>query len=136
MATSTTRRKPTHSKTLARRCAEFMLSKKAKDVVMLDIRKLTDMTDFFIVCTADSDIQVKAVADAVLDGLLEHGIKPYRTEGWQGGQWVILDFVEVVAHIFHREAREFYKIERLWSDAKVEKVVDEPVEKVVDEPSE
>jgi ribosome-associated protein len=124
MAKST--RRPSHPKTLARRCAELMLSKKAKDVVMLDIRDLTDMADFFVVCSADSDIQVKAIADAVLDGLAEIGIKPYRTEGWQGQQWIILDFVEVVAHVFYREAREFYKIERLWSDAKVERIVDEP----------
>lgn len=123
--TATSKRKPSHPKTLARRCAELMLSKKAKDVVILDLRQLTDMTDFFVVCTADSDIQVRAVADAVLDGMLEYEIKPYRTEGWQGQQWVILDFVEVVVHVFYREARDFYKIERLWSDAKVEKVVDE-----------
>jgi ribosome-associated protein len=118
-------RKPTHPKTLARRCAELMLSKKAKDVVMLDIRELTDMTDFFVICSADSDIQLRAIADAVVDGLNEYGIKPYRTEGWQGQQWIILDFVEVVAHVFYREARDFYKIERLWSDAKIERVVDE-----------
>lgn len=102
-----------------------MLSKKAKDVVILDIRQLTDMADFFVVCTAESDIQVKAIADAVLDGMNDIEIKPYRTEGWQGQQWIILDFVEVVAHVFYREARDFYKIERLWADAKVEKVVDE-----------
>jgi ribosome-associated protein len=124
MAT-TKQRKPTHPKTLARRCADLMLSKKAKDVVILDIRPLTDMTDFFIIGTADSDTQLKAIADAVLDGLTEYGIKPYRTEGWQGGQWIILDFFEVVVHIFYREARDFYKIERLWADAKVERVEDE-----------
>lgn len=125
MTKTTNKRKPTHPKTLARRCAELTLSKKAKDVVILDIRQLTDMTDFFVVCSADSDIQVKAVADAVLDGLLEFGMKPYRTEGWKGQQWIILDFVEVVVHVFYREAREFYKIERLWADAKSERVVDE-----------
>lgn len=122
---ATSKRKPTHPRTLARRCADLMLSKKAKDVVMLDIRKLTDMTDFFVICTADSDTQLKAIADAVLDGLAEYGIKPYRTEGWQGGQWIILDFVEMVAHILHREAREFYKIERLWADAGIERITDE-----------
>ncbi len=123
--TTISKRKPSHPKTLARRCADLMLSKKAKDVVILDIRQLTDMTDFFVICTAESDIQVKAVADAVADGLVEYDIKPYRTEGWQGQQWIILDFVEVVVHVFYREAREFYKIERLWSDAKAEHIVDE-----------
>jgi ribosome-associated protein len=119
-------RKPAHPKTLARRCAELALTKKGKDVVMLDIRTLTDMADFFVVCTGESDTQVRAIADAVLDGLAEQGIKPYRTEGWQGQQWIILDFVEVVVHIFYKETRDFYKIERLWADAKIERVVDEP----------
>lgn len=124
---ATKQRKPAHPKTLARRCGDLMLSKKGRDVVILDVRQLTDMTDFFVIGTADSDIQLKAVADAVHDGLAEFGIKPYRTEGWQGGQWIILDYVEVVVHVFHREAREFYKIERLWADAPAERVVDEPV---------
>jgi ribosome-associated protein len=121
------RKRPAHPKTLARMCAELMLEKKAHDVVMLDIRKLTDVTDFFVVCSADSDTHLRAIADAVLDGAVEVGIKPYRTEGWQGQTWIILDFVEVVAHIFYKETREFYKIERLWGDAKVEKIEDKPV---------
>ncbi len=108
-----------------------MLEKKAKDVVMLDIRGLTDITDFFVVCTADSDIHLKAIADGVLDEMVDHEVKPYRTEGWQGGQWIILDFVEVVVHIFYKETRGFYNIERLWSDAKVERVVDEVPEETV-----
>jgi ribosome-associated protein len=118
-------RKPTHPKTLARRCAELALSKKAKDVVMLDIRKLTDMSDFFVVCHGDNDTQVRAIADAIVDGATSLGVKPYRTEGWQGSQWVIIDFVEVVVHVFYRETREFYKIERLWADAAIERVTDE-----------
>ena len=120
-----------HPKTLARWCAKAMLEKKAKDVVMLDIRGLTDITDFFVVCTADSDIHLKAIADGVLDEMVDHEVKPYRTEGWQGGQWIILDFVEVVVHIFYKETRGFYNIERLWSDAKVERVVDEVPEETV-----
>src|SRR5512133_1668217 len=108
------RRKPAHSKTLARLCAEMMVSKKAHSVVTMDIRNLTDVADFFVIGSADSDTHVKAVADAVLDGALEAGIKPYRTEGWNGQTWIILDFVEVVAHIFYKETRDFYKIERLW----------------------
>jgi ribosome-associated protein len=120
------RKRPSHPKTLARMCAELMLEKKAHDVVMLDLRKLTDVTDFFVVCSADSDTHLRAIADSVLDGAAELGIKPYRTEGWQGQTWIILDFVEVVAHVFYKETREFYKIERLWGDAKVEKVEDKP----------
>jgi len=102
-----------------------MLDKKAKEIVMLDIRGLTDISDFFVVCSADSDTHLKAIADGVLENMAEHDVKPYRTEGWQGGQWIILDFVEVVAHVFYKETRDFYKIERLWSDAKVERVADD-----------
>ena len=120
------RKRPAHPKTLARMCAELMLEKKAHDVVTLDIRKLTDVTDFFVVCSADSDTHLRAIADAVVDGAARVGIKPYRTEGWQGQTWIIVDFVEVVAHIFYRETRDFYKIERLWADAKIEKITDSP----------
>ena len=102
-----------------------MLSKKAKDVVVLDIRGLTDISDFFVICSAESDTQLRAVADAVSDGMAKVGIKPWRSEGWQGGQWIIIDFVEVVCHILYKDAREFYKIERLWSDAKVERFSEE-----------
>jgi ribosome-associated protein len=118
-------RKPSHPKTLARRCAELMISKKAKDVRVLDIRGLTDISDFFVICSADSDTQLGAIADAVADGMAKIGIKPWRSEGWQGGQWIIIDFVEVVCHILYKDAREFYNIERLWADAKVELVTDE-----------
>jgi ribosome-associated protein len=101
-----------------------MIEKKALDVVVMDIRKLTDITDFFVIATAESNTHLRAVADALLDGFAKIGLKPYRTEGWKGGQWIIVDFVEVVVHIFHRDAREFYKIERLWSDAKTERIAD------------
>jgi len=101
-----------------------MLSKKGRDVVLLDVRPLTDITNFFVIGTADNDTQLKAMADAVLDDCSDEGIKPYRTEGWQGRQWIVLDFVEVVVHVMYREARDFYKIERLWSDALREEVAD------------
>jgi ribosome-associated protein len=110
---------------LAHRCAELMLDKKAKQIVILDLNGLTDIADYFVVCSADSDTHLKAIADGVLDNLADEGVKPYRTEGWQAAQWIILDFVEVVCHVFYKETREFYKIERLWADAKVEEITEE-----------
>lgn len=110
---------------LAHRCAELMLDKKAKQIVILDLNGLTDIADYFVVCSADSDTHLRAIADGVLDNLADEGVKPYRTEGWQAAQWIILDFVEVVCHVFYRETREFYKIERLWADAKVEEITEE-----------
>ncbi len=117
------------SRTLAKRSAEFALSKKAYDVVMLDVRKLTGTADFFVVCSADSDIQVRAVAAAVEEGNENLGSAVWHTEGIQASTWVILDYVDVVVHVFHREARAYYNLERLWGDAKMTHVEDneEPV---------
>ncbi len=113
-------------KTLAKKIAYFALTKKAHDVTILDLRKVTDMADFFVVCSADSDIQVKAVADAVIDGMEELGMEAWHKEGLTQRQWVLVDYVDVVVHVFHREARKFYGLEKLWGDAKIETVEDKP----------
>lgn len=105
------------SKTLARQVAELALTKKAHDVVLLDLRKLGAVADFFVVCSADSDTQVKAIADAIRDGAKSMNVLLWHTEGLRALRWVLLDFVDVVVHIFHKEARSFYRIEKLWSDA-------------------
>jgi ribosome-associated protein len=103
---------------LSKRVAELMFSKKATDVVVLDLRNLTSITDYFVICSADSDTQVKAIADAIQDEMEKEGVSLYHIEGSQALMWVVLDYVDVVAHIFYREARTFYNLERLWSDAK------------------
>ncbi|MFZ1572174.1 MAG: ribosome silencing factor [Candidatus Kapaibacterium sp.] len=113
------------SELMARTAAEFILEKKANDILVLDVRKLTDMTDYFVICSTDSDTQLKAVAGNVLDHFAELGEKPFKTEGWSSGQWIILDFYNIVIHIFYKEAREFYKLEKLWADAVIEVVNDE-----------
>lgn len=107
---------------LVRRCANLVLEKKARDVVQLDVRGLTDIADYFLICSCESDTQVKAVADHVRNELAKDGVKPWRTEGWQGQTWIILDFVEVVVHVFYHETRHFYKLERLWADAGIEHI--------------
>lgn len=113
------------SRTLARKIAGFAFSKKAHDVLALDVRKITSTTDFLVICSADSDTQVRSIADAVEQGSMEAGTKPWHTEGYQASTWIILDFVDVVVHVFHKEARTYYNLERLWSDAKVVQVEDE-----------
>jgi ribosome-associated protein len=105
--------------TLAKKIAQFMLTKKAHDVVMMDVRGLTDIVDFFVIGSADSDIQVKAIADAVIEGTEKIGSAVWHTEGISERQWVLLDYVDVVAHIFHKDARKFYGLEKLWGDAKI-----------------
>lgn len=92
----------------------------------MDLRKVTDMADFFVVCSAESDVQVKAIADAVTDGTETLGISAWHREGLSLRQWVLLDYVDVVVHVFHREARKYYALEKLWGDAKIEVVEDKP----------
>ena len=92
-------------KTLANKIAQLALTKKAHNVTILDLRKLTDMTDFFVVCSADSDVQVKAIADAIAEGTEQLGASPWHSEGLSERQWVLLDYVDVVVHVFHRESR-------------------------------
>jgi ribosome-associated protein len=114
------------AKTLARRIAQFALTKKASDVVILDLRTITPVTDFFIICSADSDTQVKAIADAISAGMEKLGHEAWHNEGYSHLNWVLLDYVDVVAHIFRKEVRAFYNLERLWGDAKFEYVQDKP----------
>lgn len=122
------------SRNLAKKIAGFAFSKKASDVQLLDLRKVSDVADFFVLCSADSDVQVKAIADAVLDGLAESDIHPWHREGVSQKQWILLDFIDVVVHVFHKDARKFYGLEKLWGDAKTEVVVDEPVAPKAEKP--
>ena len=114
------------SKALAKKIAAFALLKKAQDVVLLDLRKLTTMSDFFVICSADSDTHVRAIADAIRDGAQDVGEKVWHDEGQGESTWVLLDFVDVVVHVFHKETRSFYNLEKLWGDAKFEHVEDKP----------
>lgn len=113
------------SRTLAKRIAELALAKKASNVVMMDLRKITSTTDFFVICSADSDTQVKAIADSIRDGTEAFDSGPWQYEGYQALSWVILDFVDVVAHVFHKDSRSFYKLERLWGDAEIKEVLED-----------
>ena len=106
----------------ARRAAELMLSKKAVDVVILDLRGLSSATDFFVIGSGESDAQVRAIAETVIDGLEEYGIRVNHLEGFQERRWVLIDCFDVVAHVFDGDLRDFYSLERLWGDAPLEKV--------------
>ncbi|MBS1903550.1 MAG: ribosome silencing factor [Bacteroidetes bacterium] len=117
-------------KQIAHVAALYTLEKKATDVKILDVRGITAITDFFIVCSASSDAQVKAIGENVIVKMREdHGLSPWKTEGWDALQWVILDFVDFVVHVFRESAREFYHLERLWADAPTETVEDVPAKK-------
>ncbi len=109
---------------LAKRIAELTLSKKAQDVVIMDLRGLTSIADFFVVCSADSELQVRAIADAVEEGMDKKGSVPWHRESGSPN-WVLLDYVDVVLHVFHKNTRPFYNLEKLWGDAVFEHVGDE-----------
>jgi len=104
----------------SKRIAKLILSKKGYNIKILDLRDLTPISDYFIIASADSHIQVKAIADEVDDKLREHGIKCYFKEGYDTANWILLDYFDVVVHIFKTESREFYNLEKLWGDAPVE----------------
>ncbi|MEZ4648766.1 MAG: ribosome silencing factor [Candidatus Eisenbacteria bacterium] len=109
---------------LARRIADLMLEKAATDVLVLDLRTLSSACDYFVICTAASEPQVKAITEHVEETVKkEFGAGPWHIEGRSQRRWVLLDFVHVVAHVFHKEAREYYLLERLWSDAPQEEVL-------------
>ena len=113
-----------NSQELARDAARLTLTKRAEDVVILDLRELDGVCDFFVIATGHSEIQVKAIADAVEEGLRERGMKPWHSEGFEARRWVLLDYVDVVVHVFHARAREYYLLDKLWGDAAREVVAD------------
>lgn len=109
---------------LATAIAKLSLTKKAANVVIMDLRKLTTMTDFFVICSADSEMQIKAIADAVVDGTERKGVSPWHKESGSPN-WVLLDYSDVVLHIFHKHARAYYNLEKLWGDATMKYLSDE-----------
>lgn len=94
-------------------CADF----KANDVVLLDLTRVSDMTDFFIIASGTSDTHVRSCAEHVIEQMRRLGHRAHHVEGLSQGRWVLVDFVDFVVHIFHPALRSFYQLERLWSDA-------------------
>ncbi len=117
------------SKLFAEKIADLVFNKKGYDVRIIDLRSLTTFSDFFVICSADSDTQVKAIADEVDKNLRDEGIKCWHKEGYTALSWVLLDYVDVVVHVFKKEAREFYNIEKLWGDAPSIEVIDPELRK-------
>ena len=110
---------------LALRAAHLALEKKARDILVLDLRELTSAADHFVLMTADSDTQVKAVADHIVESLAREGLKAWHVEGMEGRKWVLLDYVDVVVHVFYSQTRGFYSLETLWGDAPATRVDDD-----------
>ncbi|MFQ6114007.1 MAG: ribosome silencing factor [bacterium] len=113
------------SKNLADKIANLSLEKKASDILILDLRPLTTMTDFFVICSGSTNVQVKAISDYIFEQLKKEKNRPWHIEGYSNQEWVLLDYVNVVVHIFQPQKREFYGLERLWGDADTVEVKDE-----------
>ena len=96
--------------------------KKAFDILILDLRERSDLTDFFVICSANSRMQVQAITDSIMDQVYESSHKLSSSEGYTSGNWVVLDLVDVVAHVFHKDIRAHYDLERLWGDVPSEEI--------------
>lgn len=90
---------------------------KAHRVTLLDLRPVSNAADYFLIVSGTSEGHVRGIADRVVEELSRHGVHPHHVEGVSGGRWVLLDFVDLVVHVFHPETRAFYRLERLWDDA-------------------
>ena len=104
---------------VARLAAETADDKKAKEVTILDLRGLSEIADYFVICSANSRTQVQAIAEAVKDKLSENGVHCKGMEGRDEARWVLIDFGDVVIHVFQEDERAFYGLERLWGDAPI-----------------
>jgi ribosome-associated protein len=102
---------------VVRRAAEAVLDKKALELRVLYVKEVSDFADFFLICNGQSDRQVQAIARSVEERLAEAGIKPLHSEGIRQGKWVLLDYGDLIVHVFDEERREFYRLDRLWADA-------------------
>ena len=98
-------------------CVKAALDRKAYDLVLLEVGRLTSLADYFLICTGRSDTQVQAIALSIEDALKQSGDRPLASEGFQHGQWAIIDCSDVVIHVFYEPVREFYDLERLWERA-------------------
>ncbi len=106
-----------NSKQLVRKVVGALEDKKAQDIEVLNIQKVSLLSDYFVICTGRANTQIKSLADNVEDVLAKAGYAPRHKEGYSSASWILLDYGEVVVHIFHHESRSFYNLERLWSDS-------------------
>jgi ribosome-associated protein len=108
---------------IARDIAEYAADRKALDIVQLDLRGIIGYTDYFVICSGRSDRQTKAIHDAIHQGMKsDHGILPRRVEGLSQARWILMDYLDVVVHVFTPETREYYRLEQLWGEAPIQAV--------------
>lgn len=107
-----------------KRIVEVLQDKQASDILLMDLRPLSDAADFFVLCSGNSDQHLKTLAEEVRQRLKEAGHSVWHLEGMDTRRWILLDYVDIVVHLFRRDAREFYALERLWGDADTQAIED------------
>jgi ribosome-associated protein len=117
MAKLEKRRRATHFPKQVSLAIEAAADKKANDLVVLDLRKATGFTDFFVICSGTNPRQIRAIADGVTEALAATGAKPAHVEGYERSEWILLDYFDFIVHVFAQETRTFYGLERLWGNA-------------------
>ncbi|MEO0102288.1 MAG: ribosome silencing factor [candidate division WOR-3 bacterium] len=105
------------SEVMVDKIISLLLEKKGEDILALNLKRLSPITDYFVITTANSSVHAQSLADTILEGLKKEGQLPHHIEGYTGAQWILLDYIDCVVHIFLKEIREFYGLERLWGDA-------------------
>lgn len=131
MAASTQKNTHAQSKAYALFCARVMADKKAENILVMDLTKSDGApAEFFVLCSCLSEVQVDAVSSAIERAGKEAGQGFPKSEGWSARQWVLLDYFDVVAHVFHEDARDFYRIEKLWSDSEFYTLTDDKLVKM------
>lgn len=111
-----------NKKNITNKIVDCLLEKKALKINVIDVKKLTSLTDTFIVCSSESDPQTKAIMNHITDTLSADKIKPLHVEGHENLKWILIDYADIVINIFNKQTREYYNIERLWGDAKITKI--------------
>ena len=99
------------------RAAQAMYDKKAKNIIALDISKITSLGDYFVICSCSSAAQLRACTDEIEEKMSEINIEPAHIEGYSGGNWILMDYGDIIIHVMLEETRDFYSLERLWTDA-------------------
>ena len=116
-------------KVIVKAISELMLDKKGLDIQIIDVQGLTSITDYFVNCSSQSDPQTRAIKNHIQDSLFEkYQIKPLHIEGYENLNWVLLDYFDVVVHVFRKDDRDYYNIEKLWADAPITEFIDEEAE--------
>ena len=119
---------PLKSKDLAIQAAEAALEKKALDVTVLDLSGLTVIADYFVICSGESTTQVKAVAEFIEQEFAKKRIRPLGVEGAAHSHWILLDYGDVIIHVFEKETRAYYNLEKLWMDAKAVEIDEDKID--------